>query len=315
MSKPLTLFGLAAVLVIGGCAQPTATTITVVHRDGSFDRRVELAPAPPAGYSGTHPPRVTKAKAAHELATTFAFRRSDGKMVRDPHHRVQTPYWVSKRHFEFGEIAVHDVVIKSEKGRQAVANEASVRPLGDGRWVFTERYHWLGKPLTDKDWVNPELHKATQNALGPGFDSAEIDKLAVRLSKDAFALVSQPKILMKLLQDDSNKDKGEKAEAQFVQLIEQRLNAQAASSAEKEASHRLAELVRSGKEPHSNFDPLPRGVDMPSNAFIEVKVRVPGKVLSTDAELDKDGLWTWSVMSTAPILNDVECRLVFRPAG
>lgn len=314
MKQTLHFSALTAVvglLVLSGCNIPHSEATTTIHRDGSFDRHVDLAGTDQVTIrkgkriSTRH---MTRSESAREIARDFDIRGKGGRIVSLGTGRNRGYVWDRRRHYAAGQAATHDIVLKGGDGQDLVANETTVRPLGDGTWLYEERYDWIGKPLTDKDWIDPVLRKSVKSALGPGFDTAEIDKLTARFARSLLWVCWKPGGWML---DNHPPEPQSARDARLAKLLESAMNEHAANDSERAASHTLAQLAlrkvsQQDGDALSNFPPSP-------NAAFQVGVWVPGKVLATDAKAGKDGMWGWLFFSPAPAVHDVDLRLVYRP--
>ncbi len=291
------LYGLTfvgTVLVLGGCSG--STTETTVHRDGSFDRTVVLK------TQSRGDDRTVRAK-VHRISTIFVLPAFHGQAVTDPKHPDQDPAWVVKRHYASGQLAVHDVVIKSSKGQRVVANEAKVSPLGKDRWLFTERYHWVGRPITDNDFMDPGVRWRVKGALGPNADTETIDRLTVRGMRDFVEIGTG-------LNASFLTDHGGDTDKKLASAIAARLKQQASNEVERSASQAVAEAIAlKSKEESSQKNPFLSAIDLPVTTE-EIAVRVPG-VIETTNGLQSEGQVKGVFLSVALLTGDITLSVVY----
>jgi hypothetical protein len=291
---------------------PASKTSTVVHADGSFERTVELAPelrwpVPPRGSHRARP--ISRTAVLKSIRRDFSLSDGDGKVIRRQDQRHEGPWWRRQRSYVRGETASHDVIIKSPKGKAVIANEAYVRPLGDGRWAFVERYHWIGESLTDRDFLEPMVRAMTKQALGPGASTSDIDSFSERIDR----VFLEATFKRTLPASPSNaKTKAEQAAEEEASLAGM-IRRAAVSDAEARAATRLAHHVMHPTKAETQAFLKPQPPSPWPKPFIQVDVRVPGKVLQTDAETVGKGHYSWSFSSASVAVKDVVLSVVYRP--
>jgi len=314
------LFALAALatltgsLFLGGCGSPlpASKASTVVHADGSFERTVELSPdlrwpIPPRGSHRTLP--VSKAAVLRTIRRDFSMPDADGKVMRHQDQQHAGPWWNSRRSYSRGEAAVHDIVIKSPKGEPVIANEAYVRPMGDGRWVFVERYHWIGKPPRDRDFLDPTTRVFTKQALGPGASTLEIDSFSERIEKVFLEATFRPERPKSLSQAKTKAEQAAEEEAWMAGMIRRAAVNDSESQAASRLAHRYMNPTKADTEAFMKSQKTPSPWPKP---YLQVDVRVPGRVVQTDAFTDGKGHYSWSFSCAAVAVKDVVLSVVYR---
>ena len=315
MKRLLQWLGLApliASLFLWGCDQPNSKTTTVVHADGSFDRTVEIQTPfdfPKHSADSHRLSHATKTRILAAIGKACVLPISGGRIFRAPEPPAQAnlmnfakPHagWTIHKHYARGETAVHDVV-KSPKGEAVLANEAYVHPLDNGRWEFVERYHWIGRPLPDSDFLCPPIRAVFKRCLGDGTPPSEVDGFTERFLKEYIDLVF-----------DSRSSKTTMKSGRGAAYAKSLAGACRAAAEVRATPKIVDELAKMPKKESDKIDDFFLSRNWPFQT-VAVDVRIPGQVFQTDAERDRKGYLTWSFVPVVAASKDVVLTVIYRP--
>lgn len=321
----------SSALLLHGCAQSSVRT--TLHRDGSWTREdsfaqtsVDFGDQPGAGLD--------------DLRHAFDLPSGRGWKVRRGGEKSR-PELRASRSLRAGQGLKRDIVVKSKRGR-LLWNEVSVRQIRPGVWQYREVLHWAGKPLKQSDLMasqSTSLAREFQRALPPRLSTPGNASDLSRSTTRAFAMLvlGPPRPLLPeaipftelalqqlMLRLGQQIDRALKAKfgAQITNS-ERYLTTRQVTLAMTEDWRRESEAAfgsaGSGKKPAGKkpgrsklWRPGAGGTEPPreqgdfSNVSMTFSLRVPGRVLETNGELNPyTGEIFWGLYPEASQLGDV----------
>lgn len=275
-----------AAAALAGCAR--ATVGSDVKPNGTWTRTVELHGPPPDKTGGLMPAAKIEDSFIIPGApwTVTKETKDDGLLV------------TCKRSMQAGETLKRDVVCRTKsdgKYVEAAVNECSVKETSPGVYTYREVIHWVGpKPKT---MVDMDAVKTLKTALPPALATdASVQRLADRVAREfVLTLMGPPDPLFTsiLSQIMMNPDLAlRKLSARIGDGLDKALVAEYGDKMtpdqRKSTIQKLVASAFKSTANKANVDPT-KGPDKDNAAgtALTFSVRLPGKILSTNGEIDK----------------------------
>jgi hypothetical protein len=318
------LCGALLSLLATGCAQIGGTT--EVKPDGGFTRTLIFEGDKPKG------PRDP------EGAMSFSPTLDQLVIVpRMPGWDVKKVYKDSKltvtatKTFAPGETSVDDLLVKADpkKSESVIGNTASVTKRPDGKLEYREVIRWRGPseaaPGSEKEIV-AELKKSLPE--GKASDEAAVDATARRLQKDVVRLLLGPgdPLLGVLLTHPRyaefklKKGLGTSLKAALTEGFGDKLTAEERDATVKKMLATVGSEIVNASKPTPPGPPgatdATKGGGKRDGALVAIllKVKLPGKVVETNGELDDEsGEVVWPFYSEAAAGGDITLSAVCEP--
>jgi hypothetical protein len=319
------LCGALFVLLATGCAQIGGST--EVNPDGGFTRTLVFEGDKPKG-----PKDSDGMSFSPTIDQLVIVPRMPGWEVKKAYEGSKITITASKA-FAPGEASVNDLLVKGDpkKSESVLANTVSVTKRDDGKLEYREVIRWVGpkdNSATDTKEIEEELKKHLPE--GKASDEAAVKATAGMLQKEVVhALLGPGEPLLGLLfthpryaEFKLRKKMGGALRQALTEGFGDKL-----TEAEREATAR-AMLATLGSKISNAAKPTPPGPGGPapdseaeksskpgSLVAILLKVKLPGKVIETNGELDDlTGEVVWPLYSEAATAGEITLRAVCEPS-
>ncbi len=304
-------------LLSTGCAQIGGST--EVKADGGFTRTLIFTGDKPKG-----PKDAGEMSFGPTIDQVVIVPRMPGWDVKKAYKDSKITITASKS-FAPGEASVNDLLVKSDpkKNESSLANTVSVTRRPDGKLEYKEVIRWVGPAetsSTDSKKLIEELKKSLPE--GKASDDAAINTTAMRLQRDVVRLLLGPgePLLGTMLTHSLY--------AEFK--LKKALGRSVRKALEEGFGDRLTEEERSatvqkmmatvGSEIIDSAKPTPPGTptggdeeSKKSSSLVAIllKVKLPGKVVETNGELDgESGEVVWPFYSEAATAGEITLSAV-----
>lgn len=281
----------ACLLALCGCARSLVKT--TVNADGSWSRALKFTAARHDKPDMSAGPSVQDA---------FALPKDGAWKTRWEKDKDNVTYFADVT-LRPGEKQRQDVVVKSKKGLPVLVNEATVRETTPGTWEYRETLHWKGTPDQSIRLDDPETLGQLKTSLPPGMATdANAREIANALTPAVWQalwgppepLVSQlilhPDLAENLLELRLGKSLDETLQTKFGGKLTpaQRLDV------ERNLFTTFAATIKAHGQPDGGDAAPPddpakekgKEKDEVQAAALTFVVKVPGKVLSTNGEVN-----------------------------
>lgn len=315
--------GAIFLLLATGCARVGGTT--EVKADGSFTRTLV--------FVGEKPKAAGAPGAGMSMGPTI-----DQAIVvpREPGWEVSKTYKESevtitaKKNFAAGENSIDDLRIKEgpNKPGSVLGNTVTVTKRPDGKLEYTEVIRWRG-PKTDVGEGDKEIVENLKKVLpaDKATDTAALATAAKSIQKDLVKLLlgpGEPLFGLLLTHPDYAEFKMRRSLGTSIRKALEtgfgdRLTEDERSAAVKAVLTEVTAKAAASSKPGPGLAPGGDGgeekkSDNSSMIAMLLKVKLPGKVIETNGELDPEsGEVVWPFYSQAPAAGDITLTAVCEP--
>jgi hypothetical protein len=327
------LIGMAALL--SGCMRAGVTT--VVHADGTWTRETV--------YRGVEGQDQTT-----HVTDVFRLPAGNGWKVKKTSADNQLTYDAQKT-FHPGQILEGDIAVKPMKGPgkgvPKVVNTAAIRPLGGGRFIYTETFHWVGTKPGELVKLDPKTVVAVKQSLpAPFAKGADVRALAVQVEQDTWHMLFAPpepllsemwtempplgeinppelyernmlRRLGKPLLNALHAHYGDRMTAEQRLETTRKLVHQIAARPDLEGTNGLVAGEPGKGKPKHDAAAMPSMDDVPQiaglwPAAVSVSIRFPGRVIKTNGQIDTlTGEVYWTLFPQVAAQGDVTLSAVY----
>lgn len=213
-----------------------------------------------------------------------------------------------------------------------LSNTVTVRTLPSGRMEYREVIRWRGKKPNELETATPELAVALKKALPASIasDATVINRLGAAMQREMWSLIfgpGDPLLSLVLFHQDLAEFRIQKRLGQTVEkTLATELGNRMSETERKETVRKMVALMtdqglnqvksKANAGPGGPPPSAEGGNDMGQSVPISMlfRVRMPGKVVATNGELDENtGEVVWAMYSMAPAAGDVtltaECEV------
>ncbi|MGC4044593.1 MAG: hypothetical protein QM758_12430 [Armatimonas sp.] len=322
-SLRVALYGALFALLTTGCAQISGST--EVKPDGAYTRTLVFEGDKPKG-----PKDQAEMGMGPTIDQLVIVPRTPGWDVKKAYDKSKITI-TATRSFAAGEASVNDLLVKGDpnKGESVLANTVSVTKRDDGKLEYREVIRWVGpkdNSATETKQIEEELKKNLP-AEKAG-DTAAIKATATILQKEVVRAILGPgDPLLGLLLTHPHyaefklrKHIGGAIRTALTEGFGDKLTEAERDSTAKGMLATLGEKITDSAKPTPPGPPAeaPDGdsgkkQQSPLVAIL-LKVKLPGKVVETNGELDDlTGEVVWPLYSEAPTAGDITLRAVCEP--
>ena len=307
-----------------GCARVGGTT--EVKADGSFTRTLvfvgekpKVAGAPGAGMS-----------MGQTIDQVVIVPREPGWEVSKTYKESEVTI-TAKKDFAAGENVIDDLRIKEgpNKPGSVLGNTVTVTKRPDGKLEYTEIIRWRG-PKTDVGGEDQKIVEELKRILPADkvTDTAALSVAAKSIQKDLVKLIlgpGEPLFGLLIAHQDYAEFKLKKSVGASIRRALETGFGDKLTPAERDAAIK-AVLTEVTAKATSSSKPSPPGFGDDENAegkkksgndsmvAILLKVKLPGKVVETNGELDPEsGEVVWPFYSQAPAAGDITLTAICEP--
>lgn len=294
-----------SVLAATGCGR--AVISTEVRADGSFSRAIRLSANKPGSMGPTIAEVFVPPSGAGWNSKETALAGED---------RVTL---LAERSFKADESSSGDVVLLGGPKTRLVPwlrNEARVRRLGPTRLEYTETFHWLGKPESLDDPMDPKERAELAKIVG---SEAVVDELRHDLVKKVMQvfmgppnpLFSQLITHPELVEARVRRDMGREIERVLSERFGDRLTPDQRTIAARRFLEAVMSKVEATRDKTEHKTSGGEKDADPSMVSLTVTVKLPGKLVECNGLRDDvNGTVTWGMFATAAATGDVTLRAV-----
>lgn len=329
---------LPAVLAGTGCARISAGS--EVRADGSMTRTVVYSGTSPEpdkpGMSISMSPRLEDLVAFPSAAGGWKLTRTrdDKSNVVVTASRVVTP----------GQVVRNDFGIRLPKPKEVdgtaapakpktpvrtaqlvspsallLENTASVRQIAPGRLEYREVLHWRGPRPKEMDTPEPEMLAALRRALPSSLsaDTVSLNQVGIALQRELWTVLfgpGDPMLPLLIFHQDLAQYRIKKAlggavRRSLTRVYGARLNAEDLNAAVAKLTAEVASDATRKTQAKKDAGPGGAGTessDSSSPIALLIRVKMPGKVIETNGELDPDtNEIVWPLYSEAAAIGDI----------
>lgn len=309
-------------LLTTGCAQISGST--EVKPDGGFTRTLVFEGDKPKGPND--PADMSFSPTIDQLVIVPRLPGWDVKKAYEGNKITIT----ASKNFGAGEPSVNDLLVKGDpkKGESVLANTVSVTKLADGKLEYREVIRWVGPKdtsATDFKEVEEELKKSLP--ADKATDTAAVKATAALLQKEVVRAILGPgEPLLGLLiahphyaEFKLRKRIGGAIRTALAEGFGDKLTEAERDSTAKGMLSTLGSKITNSAKPTPPGPPIGETPGEPSKkqgnpVAILLKVKLPGKVVETNGELDDlSGEIVWPLYSEAATAGDITLRAVCEP--
>jgi hypothetical protein len=304
---------LVAASFLGGCARISAHS--EVSPDGSFVRNV--------AYVVAQNTATKDASNADEFLPEKVFGiPSTGWTKTEIKNEKENSVRVSKR-FAAGEHVLNDLSPTGATG-SILANRVSVKPLGDGRFEYTETIEWKGRLSTNSKDLPIALKAALKEALPTELsDEAALDnatrRIAIKVWQALFGphdpLVNQVFMHSDFAERRLMQRLAKGIDSTLVEVFQDRLSPEQRAITMKKLLANMKDKDVFEGPTKSLEEPKPDSFDAKGGLVpILVVVKLPGSIEETNGEIDAvQGEVYWAMYPEGAMLQPVTLRVVYKP--
>jgi hypothetical protein len=303
-------------LLATGCAQIGGST--EVKADGGFTRTLIFTGDKPKG-----PKDTGEMSFSPTIDQLVIVPRMPGWDVKKAYKDSKITITASKS-FGPGEASVNDLLVKSDpkKNESSLANTVSVTKRPDGKLEYKEVIRWVGPAdtsSTDSKKIVEELAKSLPE--GKSGDTAAINATATRLQKDVVHLLlgpGEPLLGMMMTHPLYAEFKLKKALGVSVRkALEEgfgdKLTEEERSATVQKMMATVGSEILDSAKPTPPGTPSEAGESKKSGSLVAIllKVKLPGKVVETNGELDTEsGEVVWPFYSESATAGEITLSAV-----
>lgn len=306
IAQSLTVVG--AMLLALGCAR--SSSLTEVSSDGAWKRAIKLSVSLQDPFSMGKDP----SKPSNEPKIEDFFNPPTGPGWKVERTKTEDNNLVlnATRSFKAGEISTNDVVVKG-----SLNNSVTVRELGNGRFEYSETFHWTGKKqsMINQD---PRFQSAVREALGAALaDQATVDALGIALMKQMLKSLFGPgdPLIGQLMLHPEMAERRLKIQLarSLDQSLTELLGTKMDPTARQVAIRKMLQSLDSKKlfDPEKKAQEPAKEGDNQSLISMFMSVKLPGTIVESNGETDPlTGEVFWAMYPEAASMGDIELRAV-----
>jgi hypothetical protein len=272
-----------AVAFLCGCARARITT--EIKADGSWKRTVALTA-----------PKAQEGMQVPSLENTFVTPSGSRWKSHEETEKNQERWLVSERMFAGGESSEGDLSIKgADPSKLKLVNKVTVSRLGPHRFEYRETLQWKGERPESLNPTPDEM--AAFQACLPKPLATEANARALLDKESALILPvlfgpSDPVLPLVIVHPDlAERRLAQRTDAQLVKLLEEQFGDKMAPSERREVARKFIELgvsMNRPSQPQASPASPPTSSKAGSLVPLLFIVKVPGRVVSTNGEVDED---------------------------